>query len=148
MLSPFSHVQLFTTLWTAALQVPLSMGFSRQEYWSGLPCLPPGDLPDPGTKPTSPVSPALQVDSSLLGSPHKNHMTWQITFSLRLSFNIEKKYGFHIIFIRIQWDESRQGTESSAGRDLSMVGVRHDPRLLVQPSLHHVEYMLIPHIHL
>ena len=42
----------------------MSMGFSRQEYWSRLPFPPPGDLSDPGIKPTSPVSPALQVDSS------------------------------------------------------------------------------------
>ena len=49
--------------WTVAHQAPLSMGFSRQEYWSGLPCPPPGDLPNPGTEPTSPVSPALQADS-------------------------------------------------------------------------------------
>ena len=41
------------TPWTAALQAPLSVGFSRQEHWSGLPCPPPGDLPDPGNKPTS-----------------------------------------------------------------------------------------------
>ena len=40
-----------------------SMGFSRQEYWSGWPCPPPGDLPHPGVKPTSPVAPALQADS-------------------------------------------------------------------------------------
>ena len=46
--------------WTVACQAPLSMGFSRQEYWSGLPCLPPGDLPDPGIEPTS-AAPALQV---------------------------------------------------------------------------------------
>ena len=45
--------------WTVAHQAPLSMGFSRQEYWSGLPCPPPGDLPDPGSKPTSHTSPAL-----------------------------------------------------------------------------------------
>ena len=45
-LSHFSHVQLFTTLWTVAYQTSLSMGFSRQEYWSGLPCPPPGDLHD------------------------------------------------------------------------------------------------------
>ena len=53
-------------------QAPLSMGFSRQEYWSGLLFLPPGDLPNPGTEPTTSVSPALQVDSSPLshlGSP-------------------------------------------------------------------------------
>ena len=43
-------VQLFGTLWIVAHQVPLSVGFSRQEYWSGLPCLPPGDLPNPGVK--------------------------------------------------------------------------------------------------
>ena len=51
MLSCFSRVQLFATLWTVARQAPLSMGFSRQEYWSGLTCPPPGDLPDPGMKP-------------------------------------------------------------------------------------------------
>ena len=54
-----SCVQLFATPWTVACQDPLSVGFSRQEYWSGLPCSVPGDLPDSGTAPTSPVSPAL-----------------------------------------------------------------------------------------
>ena len=63
LLSRFSHAQLCSTLWTVARQAPLSMGFSQQEYWSGLPCLPPGDLPNPGTKPRSP---ALQADSLLL----------------------------------------------------------------------------------
>ena len=57
MLSCFSRVRLFATLWTR--QGPLSMDFSRQEYWSGLPCPPPGDLPDPGIEPTSLLSPAL-----------------------------------------------------------------------------------------
>ena len=56
MLSRFSRVQLFATLWTVARQAPLSVGFSRQEYWSGLSRLPPGDLPNPGTEPTSLVS--------------------------------------------------------------------------------------------
>ena len=59
----FSHVWFFVIHWTIACQAPLSMGFSRQEYWSRLPCPPPGDLPDSGIEPTSPVSPALQVDS-------------------------------------------------------------------------------------
>ena len=63
MLSHFSHIQLFVTLWIVARRVPLSMGFSRQEYWSGLPCPPPGELPDPRIKPVSPVAPALQADS-------------------------------------------------------------------------------------
>ena len=54
-----SSVRLCETPWTVASQAPLSMGFSRQEYWSGWPFPPPGDLPDPGTEPTSPVSPSL-----------------------------------------------------------------------------------------
>ena len=64
MLSHSSHVRLSVTPWTAACQAPLSMGFSRQEYWSGLPFPPPRNRPNPGTEPGSPVSPALQGDSS------------------------------------------------------------------------------------
>ena len=59
-LSRFSHVRLFATPWTISCQAPLSVEFSRQEYWSGLPFPSAGDLPDPGTEP---ASPALQVDS-------------------------------------------------------------------------------------
>ena len=58
-LSHFSHVWLFATLWTVACQVSQSMRFSRQEYWSGLPCPHPGDLPDPEIEPVSLMSPAL-----------------------------------------------------------------------------------------
>ena len=54
-----NRVQLFQTPWTVAYQAPLSMQFSRQEYWSGLPFPSPGDLPDPGIKLASLVSPAL-----------------------------------------------------------------------------------------
>ena len=61
MLSCFSHVQPLETLYTVTHLAPLSMGFSRQEYWSGLPCPPPGDLPDPGIEPTFLMSPALAV---------------------------------------------------------------------------------------
>ena len=57
--SHFSHVWFFATLCTVARLAPRSMGFSRQEYWSGLPCSPPGDLPNPGIKPASLMSPAL-----------------------------------------------------------------------------------------
>jgi len=57
-LSRFSRVQLFAILYTVARQVPLTIGFSRQEYWSGLLC-PPPDLPNPGIEPTSLMSPAL-----------------------------------------------------------------------------------------
>jgi len=59
MLSHFSHIRLFVTLWTGACQAPLFMGFSRQKYWNGLPCPTPWDLPDPGIEPTSLTSPAL-----------------------------------------------------------------------------------------
>ena len=58
-LNHFSYVQLSATLWTVAGQASLSMGFSRQEYWSGLPFPTPGDLPDPGIEPVSLSSPAL-----------------------------------------------------------------------------------------
>ena len=50
-----SHVQLFTTAWTVACQAPLSMGFPRKEYWSGLPCPSRGDLPNPRIEPRSPA---------------------------------------------------------------------------------------------
>ena len=63
-----NHVQVFVTPWTVAHQAPLSMGFSRQEYWSGLPFPPPGKFPDPGIEPRSP---ALQVDSVLPEVPGK-----------------------------------------------------------------------------
>ena len=55
-MKPLSRVRLFATPWTVAYQAFLSMGFSRQEYWSGLPFPSPGDLPDPGIEPGSPAS--------------------------------------------------------------------------------------------
>ena len=62
LLSPSNMYKLFVTLWTIALQAPLSLEFFRQEYWSGFPLPLQGNMPDPGTKPTSPLSSALQVD--------------------------------------------------------------------------------------
>jgi len=67
-----SRVRLFATLWTVACQAPLSMGFSRQEYWSGLPFPSPGDLPNPGIEPRSP---ALQADA-LTSDPPGNSGTF------------------------------------------------------------------------
>ena len=58
-LNCFSCVQLFVIAWTVACQAPLSMGFCRREYWSGVPFPTPGDLPNPGIEPESPMSPAL-----------------------------------------------------------------------------------------
>ena len=63
-----SRVQLFATLWTVAYQASQSMGFSRQEYWSGLPFPSPGDLPDPGIEPRSP---ALRADTLPSEPPEK-----------------------------------------------------------------------------
>ena len=64
-----SHVRLFVVPWTVAYQAPLSMGFSRREYWSGLPFPSPGDLPDPGIEPRSPVLQADALPSDLLWKP-------------------------------------------------------------------------------
>ena len=68
-LSHFSCVRLFATPWTVAHQASLSMGFSRKEHWSGLPCPPPGDLPDPGIKPASPALHADSFTAELPGKP-------------------------------------------------------------------------------
>ena len=78
MLSPFSCVRLCATQWTIAPQAPLSMGFSRQDYWSGLPCPPPGNLPDPGIKPISLMSPASagRFFNTILGKRQK-YKKWE-----------------------------------------------------------------------
>ena len=65
-----SRAQLFATPWTVAHQAPLSMGFSRQEYWSGLSFPSPGDLPNPGIKPRSPT---LQADALSFEPPGKTY---------------------------------------------------------------------------
>ena len=71
-----SSVQLFVTPWTVACQPPpLFMGFFRQEHWSGLACPPPGDLPGPEIKPTSPVSPALACRFFTAQPPGKIHVS-------------------------------------------------------------------------
>ena len=84
-----SRVQFLGTTWYATHQVPLSMGFSRQEYWSRLPCPPPGDLPHSGIEP---ASPALQADSLLLnlrGSPSKD--AYVLIFNTLLFFPRSEK---------------------------------------------------------
>ena len=64
-----SHVQLFATPWTVALQASLPMGFSQQEYWKGLPCPPPGDLLDPGIKLVSPALAGRFLTTESPGKP-------------------------------------------------------------------------------
>ena len=75
-----SHIHLFATLWTVARKAPLSMEFFRQEYWSGLPCPPPGDLPDAGMEPTS------LVCSALAGGFFTSSSTWEAHTLYILSF--------------------------------------------------------------
>ena len=79
-----SHLQLFVTPWTIACQTPLSMEFPRQEYWNWLPFPSPGDLPDPGSEPTSPAladriftteSPAKPLNSCLLEENITGHVS-------------------------------------------------------------------------
>ena len=93
-----SHVQLFVTLWTVAHQAPLSMGFSRQEYWRELPFPSPGDFPNPGIKSGSP---ALRADSLLSEPPEKltMHSVELVSFQDPLSFleslSYSLKYTLH-----------------------------------------------------
>ena len=99
-LSHFIPVQLFATLWIIAHQASLSMGFSRQEHYSGLPCPPPGDLFDPGIKPSTLAAPALQADSLPLshwGSPLRS--SGQILCRLSLHWDLS---GVLMIRLRLQ----------------------------------------------
>ena len=73
-----SRVQFFATPWTAAQQAPLPMGFARQEYWSGYPFPSPGDLPNPGIKPTSPALAGEFFTTEPPGKP-KNNSTYLIS---------------------------------------------------------------------
>ena len=88
-----SRVQLFGTPWTVACQAPLSMGFSRQEYWSRLPIPTPGDLPNPGIKPVSLASPALVDWFFTIAAPEKPEAKSELVQFLarRLSRGKEKR---------------------------------------------------------
>ena len=96
MLNRFSHVQLFATLWTKAHQAPLPMGFSRQEYWSGLPFSSSGDLPDPGIDLTSLMSPALAgrffTTSTTWEAPQRRKHPYQWRFPLQIKFKREQQF--------------------------------------------------------
>ena len=87
-LSHFS-VRLFVTLWTVAHQALLCLGSSRQEYWSGLPCPPPGDFPDPGIEPESLTSPHWQAGSLPLVPPGKafSDLLWLLKDLAFVSFS-------------------------------------------------------------
>ena len=110
-ISCFCCVWLFATLWTVACQAPLSMGFSRQEYWSGLPFPLPGDLPNPGIEPVSPVVPALQMDSLQLDHQGSPRVPWLgikpvvegrslQQWAIREFYGLEVLYTVLLIFIK------------------------------------------------
>ena len=82
--SHFSRVRLFVTPWTAARQAPLSMGFSRQEYWGGLPCPPPGDLPGLGAEPASLALLPWQAGSLPLVPPGKPLMHIHVPIKMHI----------------------------------------------------------------
>ena len=80
----------FVTLWTGSIgHPPGSMGFSKQEYWTGLPCCPPEDLPNPGIEPTSLTSPALA------GGLFSTSATWEAQFNLQ---SYEMGYNYYLHF--------------------------------------------------
>ena len=97
-LSRFSHVWLFATLWTIARQAPLSMGFCRQEYWSGLPCPPLGDLPNPG------IESAFLMSLALAGRFFTTTATWEAQSEdlVQFSHSVESDSLWHPSIINSQ----------------------------------------------
>ena len=106
--------KLFATLWSVACQAPLSMGFSRQEHWSGLPCPPPGDLPDPGIEPGSA---AFQADSLLSEPPGKSKNF--IFLSVPPECYLFKAMTVSLVHYRIPEPKGEPGTMNKLKNDIS-----------------------------
>ena len=110
-LKSLSYVWLFATLWTADHQAPLSMGFSRQEHWSGLPFPPPGDLRTQGSNLCLPASPALRGDSLPAEPPQSLHICEFFSFLLIVNFYFHstvtggKRHDMISIFFNALWLE-------------------------------------------
>ena len=113
-----SHVQLFVTSWTVAHQAPLSMGFSRQEHWSGLPFPSPGDLPNPGIEPRYP---ALQAGSFPSESSEKPSI-------MKMPFRFHRTCGFDPWVGKTPWRRKWQPTP------VLLPGKSHRQRSLVEYS--------------
>ena len=123
MLSCFSHVRLFVTLWTVACKAPLSMGFSRQEYWSVLPCPSPGDLPNLGVKPTSLMSPALA------GGFFTTSATWEDLeiFSTKYSPQLQMVAEEYVAIL-----EALYYSETHVSVGLNVPSVNHDTGFILE----------------
>ena len=127
LLSHFSPVRLFVILWTTARQAPLPVGFSRQEYWSWLPCPPPGHLPHPEIKPASLTSPALA------GKLFTASATWKV-LKRPLGVPFYRRGNLK----RHRRGEARQGVEEPGGKlrqPAALTTTPHSPCLVTeQPS--------------
>ena len=131
--------RLFAIPWTVAYQVPPFMGFSRQEYWTGLPCPPPGDLPNPGTKPKYPT---LQVDS-LPSKPPENSNYILYTYATLRYMSCRKQKAEHrgrLIHCRSHSVTHRTGIRPQA---LDSEAVRPPPDKLLFPA-HTLSHPICP----
>ena len=123
MLSHFSCVQFFVTPWTVAHQAPLSMGFSRQKKWSGLPYLLPGDFPNPGVKPMSLTSPALA------GGFFTTSTTWEVPSKKKKAIRCLEDFFF---IIQIQHGRGETEWRRGGSRCRSQHGVGHTSQKSMQ----------------
>ena len=107
-LSGSSYVRLFATSWAVAHQAPLSMGFSRQEYWSGLPCPPPGDLPDSGIEVASLTFPALAGSFFTFSAPWEGHRAAYSYLNCKKQTNKQKQENCScLVFLEYFFEISR-----------------------------------------
>ena len=104
-----NSLQLLATLWTVAHQAPLTVGFSRQEYWSGLPFPPPGDLPDAETEPTSPTLTGRFFSTEPPGSLSLSYMAFIMLRHVSPTPFVENYYKWMLSFVKcffcICWDD-------------------------------------------
>ena len=124
-LSCFSHVWLCVTLWTIACQAPLSMTFSRQEYWSVLPCLPPGDCPNPEMEPASCASPPLVGGPLPLAPPGKPTFPFGHTLIKRTAYTRTKRLDQSQP--RKTWESPSQPTAAATAKSLQLCPTLCDP---------------------
>ena len=118
-LKSLSHVWLFAIPWTVAHQAPTSMGFSRQEYWSGLPFPSPGDLPKPGIEPRSPTLQADALTSEPPGKPKTPINRWKPPTKSFFCFHMEGNFWIiHLTVYKWAWR-----SKNKFGRNIFYPGV-------------------------
>ena len=125
-LSYFSLEWLFATLWTVALQALLSMGFSRQEYWSGFPRPPPGYLPHSGVKTMSLMSPALAGEFFTTSATREAHDTWLLSQKIERVWWLSQWYRNHLSMQDMQVPSL--GQEEPLEKGMSLTWKSHEQR--------------------